>query len=506
MTDPSEISLLRPLSAQRSGAGQPVRWRAEELGQPIPEDPHAISVCLPTWRSVIDYEENDPRVRGSLRAGYPRFVLPTAVRELHERLGRGKAYAFGSVGAARRALDYVREGGGVARLEAAGSAVLLCFDDDAVAKDRAWQVWRHAGEGISSRSAELVLRGEKHFSPAGDAAREAAREMLARWHGVGVEDVHLFSSGMAAVSAVHRYLSSREGSGVGTVQVDFPYVDVARVQKHFGKAGYRSLRGAEAVAGGLEAAFDAGFTAGVFCEIPANPLLDCVDLPAVAAVAGKHGVPVVADDTVASVANVALLPHADFVTTSLSKWSTGSCNVLAGAVVARPGSAIGAGFAQWVRENEPAPLGDSDAAVVAAGLPSLSGRMQEVNRNAAIVAESLRGHPMVRGFWYPRLDEGHPYAKVARPGAGTGGLMSFALEGGESAAASFYDALAIDKGPSLGADFSMACPYTMLAHYDELEHAARWGVPRDLIRLSVGTEPVDWLLSALEQAFAAAKA
>jgi cystathionine gamma-synthase len=330
------------------------------------------------------------------------------------------------------------------------------------------------------------------------------REILARWHEVNPADVHVFPSGMAAVSALHQYLSSRSGGGEGTVQIDFPYVDVARVQRHFGKARFLALRGTEAIAGGLETAIADGYTTGVFCEIPANPLLDCVDLPAVAAIAAKHGVPVVADDTVASVANVALLPHADFVTTSLSKWSTGSCNVLAGAVVVRPDSPFGGGFADWLLENDAAPLGDLDAEVVADALPSLAGRMAEVNANAAAVAEHLHHHPAVRSFWYPRLDDTHPYGKVARPGAGTGGLMSFALHGGEPAAAAFYDRLALDKGPSLGADFSMACPYTLLAHYDELDHAAAWGVPRDLIRLSIGTEPLDWILSALDQAFAAA--
>lgn len=506
MPVPPEQPLLRPLAPHRSGGGQSVRWLPSDLGQPIPDDPHAISVCLPTWDSVIAYEENDPRVRGSLRAGYPRFVLPPAVRELHERAGGGKAYAFGSAGAARRALSYVRAGGGEAWVEMTGSAALLCFGDDPVAKDRAWQVWRHAGEGISSRSAEVVLHGEMHATVGGDAARARVRELLAGWHGVGISDVHLFPSGMAAVSSLHRYLSSLGGKGGGTVQVDFPYVDVARVQKHFGTARFVALRGSEALGGGLEAAFASGHTSGVFCEIPANPLLDCVDLPAVAAIAAKHSVPVVADDTVASVANVDLLPHADFVTTSLSKWTTGSCNVLAGSVVVRPSSRFGGGFSEWLMENDPAPLGDLDAGVVAGALPSLAGRMAEVNANATTVAGFLRNHPGVRSLWHPELDDRHPYGKVARSGAGTGGLMSFALRGGERAAAAFYDHLAIDKGPSLGADFSMACPYTLLAHYDELDHAASWGVPRDLIRLSVGTEPVDWILSALERAFAGATA
>lgn len=502
MPPAGEISPLRPLESSRSGSGQPIRCHERDLGQPIPEDAHAISVCLPTWGSVIAYEENDPLVRGSLRAGYPRFVLPSPVRELHERLAAGQGYAFGSRGAAARALAHVTGGGGSGRLESAGSAVLLVFGEDPVGKELAWQAWRHAGEGISSRSAAAILEGGCHAGVAGDSARASIRATLAAWHGVPEKCVFLFPSGMAAVSVLHQYLSGRS-PGAGSVQIDFPYVDVARIQKHFGNACGISLRGEDALAGGLERALVAGHRAAIYCEVPANPLLDCADLPALAEIARRHGVPVVADDTVASVVNVGLLPHADFVTSSLSKWSTGSCNVLAGSVVVHPDSEAGAGFAAWLEEMDPAPLGDADAEVVQRGLPGLAGRIRAVNGNAAAAATFLREHPAIRAFWHPQLAPGHPYAKVARAGAGTGGLMSFALVGGELAAARFYDALAIDKGPSLGSDFSMACPYTLLAHYDELEHAAAWGVPRDLIRLSVGTEPTDWLVANLENAIRA---
>ena len=53
----------------------------------------------------------------------------------------------------------------------------------------------------------------------------------------------------------------------------------------------------------------------------------------------------------------------------------------------------------------------------------------------------------------------------------------------------FYNALAVSKGPSLGTTFTLVCPYTLLAHYTELDWAAQYGVHADLIRVSVGTEP-----------------
>jgi cystathionine gamma-synthase len=62
-------------------------WERNELGRPIPESPHAISVALPRWQDVTGYEEGRPDVIGKLATGYPRFVVHSQVRALASRLG-----------------------------------------------------------------------------------------------------------------------------------------------------------------------------------------------------------------------------------------------------------------------------------------------------------------------------------------------------------------------------------------------------------------------------------
>lgn len=70
-------------------------------------------------------------------------------------------------------------------------------------------------------------------------------------------------------------------------------------------------------------------------------------------------------------------------------------------------------------------------------------------------------------------------------------LVSFTLRD-RSAAPKVFDRLRVSKGPSLGTNYTLACPYTLLAHYTELDWAERCGVRRDLIRISVGLEdPAD---------------
>ena len=60
-------------------------WRAGDLGRPVPDSPHAISMCLPRWRDVIGYEERDPETMKHLQNGYPRFLYHPLVLQAFDR-------------------------------------------------------------------------------------------------------------------------------------------------------------------------------------------------------------------------------------------------------------------------------------------------------------------------------------------------------------------------------------------------------------------------------------
>ncbi|HEY1052206.1 MAG TPA: PLP-dependent transferase, partial [Prosthecobacter sp.] len=85
---------------------------------------------------------------------------------------------------------------------------------------------------------------------------------------------------------------------------------------------------------------------------------------------------------------------------------------------------------------------------------------------------------------------------------GYGCLFSFTLKNPEQTSAPFYDALRVCKGPSLGTNFTLACPYTLLAHYDELEWVESCGVSRWLIRVSAGLEDTQELIARFDEALA----
>ena len=85
---------------------------------------------------------------------------------------------------------------------------------------------------------------------------------------------------------------------------------------------------------------------------------------------------------------------------------------------------------------------------------------------------------------------------------GYGGLLSLELEQPAENAPRFYDALRVTKGPNLGTNYTLACPFTILAHYHELDWAGSCGVSRHLIRVSVGREKPEDLIARFESALA----
>ena len=90
-------------------------------------------------------------------------------------------------------------------------------------------------------------------------------------------------------------------------------------------------------------------------------------------------------------------------------------------------------------------------------------------------------------------------------GGGYGQLFSLTFTS-FAASSAFFDYLPCYKGPSLGTNFTLACPYTILAHLSELEWGAEFGVEEGLVRISVGTEDTSALLCFFEVVLAAAVA
>ena len=287
--------------------------------------------------------------------------------------------------------------------------------------------------------------------------------------------------------------------GAPTAQIGFPYVDTLKLQEKFGH-GATLLHDLGRAAFDLQALVRQGRLAACFSEIPGNPLLGSADVRQITPILREHGVPLVADDVVATPFNVDLGKHADLIATSLTKYLVGTGDAMGGALICNPRSPYHAELKAFAESLHEELLWGEDAVVLESQIATFPERMKTHNRNGLIIAERLRQHPAIEDVWYPRWSFGDSYEAVRRPDGGWGSLITFLPRNAETASPRIYDNLELCKGPSLGTSFTLACPFTLLAHYTELEWAESCGVPRNLIRLSIGLEDADELWERIRRA------
>ncbi|MBU3664389.1 MAG: PLP-dependent transferase [Chthoniobacterales bacterium] len=455
--------------------------RAEDLGASIPDSPHAVSVCLPAWADVIGYEEKDPRVISRMRTGYPRFFIHPLVNEVRCALAPGAGedvLPFHDREAAAECASLT--GGRAAETDGLWAAF---FANGASATALAY--WQHAGRIMSSRAAEDWLATRKLASP-DPALEEVMLSRLAGWSGAPPRCISFHPSGMAAIFAAFRLATARR-PGKRTVMFGFPYTDTLKILEKFGAGTLFLPRGDKEDLAHLRSALENEEIAGIFCEFPGNPLLNTPDLPAIRDIAAAHGVPVVVDDTIGTFFNVDVLPYADIVATSLTKAVSGEGDVMAGALTVNPRGIFG----ERPPDTQSGGIYMRDLQALEKNSRDFEERMKTANANALELARFLRPHPAVERVWYPGLDPSPVYAQLAKPGGGFGAVVSFLPRDAAANSPRIYEQLAVSRGISLGASYTLVCPYVQLAHYHELDWAARCGIDPNLLRVAVGTESWD---------------
>ena len=203
----------------------------------------------------------------------------------------------------------------------------------------------------------------------------------------------------------------------------------------------------------------------------------------------------------------ALLPAGDAICSSLTKSFSGVGDVTGGSIVVNPDSRFADRLTDALDASPPAGLYAADVVTLERNSRDYTERLPVTCENAVRLVSFLREQPGVAAVYYP--DDQNPvgdpnhasrYDAFSRPGGGRGPLFSLLLEQPAETTATFYDALAVDKGPNLGTNYTLACPFTILAHYHELDWAESCGVSRYLIRVSTGLEPYEQLQSAFAAA------
>ncbi|RBA15013.1 cystathionine gamma-synthase [Fusarium proliferatum] len=319
-------------------------------------------------------------------------------------------------------------------------------------------------------------------------------------------DVYLYPAGMNAIFNAHRaLLHAREPAR--SINFGFPYVDTLKILQKFGPGclfyGHASAEDLD----DLEARLKNGERfLGLFCEFPGNPLLTCPDLTRIRKLADEYDFAVVVDETIGTFANINVLPVADVVVSSLTKIFSGDSNVMGGGLVLNPESKYYRILKTTMNEIYEDNYWPEDVIFMERNSRDFESRVVRINANSDAICEVLRTHPLVKSIYYPKYNDSKThYENVRLPDGGYGGLLSVVFQQKEHAQA-FFDALPLAKGPSLGTNFTLASPYVLLAHYQELEWAEQFGVDPYLVRVSVGLEETTELQDTFTSALKAAEA
>ena len=288
----------------------------------------------------------------------------------------------------------------------------------------------------------------------------------------------------------------------------------------------------------VEAAIDEN-TRAIFCETIANPGGYVTDIPALAKIADKHGIPLVVDNTTATPYLAKPIEMgATLVVHSTTKYLTGNGTVTGGAIIDSGKFNWSNGKFPSLADPEPAyhglkfhetfgalaytffgiaiglrdlgmTMNPQAAHYTLMGIETLSLRMQKHVANAQKVAAWLEKHPAVEGVTYPGLDSSPYKARAERllP-KGAGALFTVALKGGYEACVKLVDSLELfSHVANLGDARSLVIHSASTTHRQltpEQQKAA--GAAPNLVRLSIGIEDADDIIADLDQALAKASA
>lgn len=307
-----------------------------------------------------------------------------------------------------------------------------------------------------------------------------------------------FGSGMAAIDAVMKLLDP----GDEVICTNDLYGGSYRLFKQvYAKYGIKFLFSSMSDMGELESQITQN-TKLVWLETPTNPMMNIIDIAAVAKVTKKHRILLGVDNTFATpFLQRPLDLGANLVMHSATKYLAGHSDVVVGTLVVKDKKL--AEQLYFIQKSSGAICGPMDSFLTLRGIKTLHVRMQRHCENGAVVANFLNNHPKIGKVYWPGF-ETHPNHKIANQQMdGYGGMISFVPKGGN-----YDEAIRIvEKLEIFTLAESLGGVESLVGHPASMSHGSvpkvereKNGVVDALIRLSVGIEDVDDLMADLDQA------
>ena len=467
--------------------------------------------------NIVQYEERLPEVVARLKVAYPRFVSHhwvlqwEAYLQTRLQLQDRAVFCLCSLHAAKALQRYV--GFDHVMLFADETRAVVSVAPEGEAEEMARKFLQHTGVRISSREAEdLLIRnglipGATLERPSLDSST-TVRDALSDAIGAARrEDVWLTISGMNSVFAAFNAIRDLQAAQSRTlwIQLGWLYVDTYEILNKFTGEGDQKILIPDPTDLDQLASFldERGQeVAGIIAEFPTNPLVQTPDADRLRELSRLHEVVLMVDPTVSSILNVNTMPYCDVLVTSLTKYIAHEGDVLMGLLALNPQSPFYSELKAIVPQYVEPPY-YRDVQRVAQQLPHCQAVARTVNANTGKLARYLQTHPGVKKvYWAYANTNRERYRKIERGDYSPGCLITVDLA---KPLAEVYDPCLISKGPSFGMVRTLICPYMYMAHYDIVSDPAGredlkdYGINPDLVRISVGVEPIEQIIDAFDE-------
>lgn len=337
------------------------------------------------------------------------------------------------------------------------------------------------------------MRGYE-YSRTGNPTREALEALIAELEG-GIAGF-AFGSGMAATTAVLSLFKSGDRVLISSNVYGGTFRVLNNIFDNF-NISYGIVDTSDLTA--FESAINKDVKA-VIIESPANPLMTVTDIAAVADISHNHGICVIVDNTfMTPYLQRPLALGADIVVHSATKYLGGHSDLVAGLAVVKD-----KGLAEriaYIQNATGGVLGPFDSFLLIKGIKTLGVRMDRHVENATKIAESLKTNAAVKSIHYPGLKDDPGYEVNKKQADAAGAMISFELKEGYDIRRFFESLELIMLAESLGGVESLVCHPSSMTHASIPEDIRKKvGITDGLIRLSVGIEDADDILTDLNRA------
>ncbi len=336
--------------------------------------------------------------------------------------------------------------------------------------------------------------GEYEYSRCGNPTRKALEDNLAALEG-GVYCAALATGQMAELTLLNRF-----GKGDHIICGNDVYGGTIRLLNHLQKQAGLQVSYISMIDPAQVAAAVQPNTKALWIETPSNPLFNIVDIAAMAEIAKCYNLVSIVDNTVLTpFCQQPLALGADFVIHSATKYLSGHNDGLGGAIICKHEQDVEE--TAFIANALGGVLGAFDAWLILRGIKTLPLRMREHQQSALQIAEFLEAHPAVARVYYPGLAS-HPQRDlIEKQTNGFGGMITFKVTGGIEAARRVVEGTRLFATTESfgGVESLIQHPQTMSHSSMTPEAQADAGITESLVRISVGLEDVQDLLTDLER-------